>query len=161
VVTAHEAVSEVAVATTPAASRNLWAIRELITDALLPLGPVLKLDVTLPMAGVPTFLGALQPLVAAQAPTASVWVFGHLGDGNLHVNLTDHSSDEAAERALTETILTLVAEHHGSISAEHGIGVAKRQWMPLSRSDDELATMKAIKDALDPDHLMNPGVLMP
>ncbi|MFA9564947.1 MAG: FAD-binding oxidoreductase [Acidimicrobiales bacterium] len=160
-VAAHDAVLEVAVATTPAASRNLWAIRELITDALLPLGPVLKLDVTLPTAGVPTFLSALQPLVTAQEPTARVWVFGHLADGNLHLNLTDHATDEAAERALTDTILTLVAEHHGSISAEHGIGVAKRPWLHLSRSGDELATMKAIKDALDPDHLMNPGVLLP
>ena len=103
-------------------------IRELITDALLPLGPVLKLDVTLPGAGVPIFLERT-PAAGHRsgADRRALWVFGHLGDGNLHVNLTGHhATDEAAERALTDTILTLVAEHHGSISAEHGIGVAER-----------------------------------
>ena len=62
---------------------------------------------------------------------------------------------------MTEAVLTLVAEHRGSISAEHGIGVAKREWLHLSRSADERATMRAVKDALDPDHLLNPGVLFP
>ena len=73
--------------TAPAARRNLWAIRELITDALLPLGPGLKLDVTLPIASVGAFVGALEDAIAAHDPTARTWVFGHLGDGNLHFNV--------------------------------------------------------------------------
>ncbi len=154
-------VTEVAVATTPAARRNLWALRELITDALLPLGPVLKLDVTLPGAGLDSFVDEIRGLVARQAPTARLWIFGHLGDGNLHLNLTGHDATSVVERALVEAILTLVAEYHGSISAEHGVGVAKRDWLHLSRSADERAAMGAVKDALDPGHLLNPGVLFP
>jgi FAD/FMN-containing dehydrogenase len=156
-----EMVDGVAVATTPAARRNLWALRELITDALLPLGPVLKLDVTLPGTGLAAFVDELDALTAARAPTARLWLFGHLGDGNLHVNLTGHEAAGADERALARSILTLVANHRGSISAEHGIGVAKREWLPLSRSADERATMQAIKNALDPEHLLTPGVLLP
>ena len=158
-VVGDDTVTDVAVATTPAARRNLWAIRELITDALLPLGPGLKLDVTVPIASVGAFVGALEDAIAAHDPTARTWVFGHLGDGNLHVNLTGHRTDPESERSLTETILTLVADLDGSISAEHGIGVAKRDWLHLSRTADERAVMQAIKDAWDPDHLMNPGVL--
>jgi FAD/FMN-containing dehydrogenase len=154
-------VDRVAVATTPAARRNLWALRELITDALLPLGPVLKLDVTLPGAGLAAFVDALGALVSEEAPTARLWVFGHLGDGNLHVNLTGHRAGDPDERALAGAVLTLVADHRGSISAEHGVGVAKREWLHLSRSADERAVMRAVKDALDPDHLLNPGVLLP
>ncbi len=154
-------VEEVAVATTPASRRNLWSLRELITDALLPLGPVLKLDVTLPASRLAEFVDALGALVEERAPSAHLWLFGHLGDGNLHVNVTGHEGAGADEQAMVEAVLTLVAEHRGSISAEHGIGVAKREWLHLSRSADERAAMRAVKDALDPDHLLNPGVLFP
>lgn len=159
VVGAADMVTEVAVATTPAARRNLWALRELITDALG--APVLKLDVSVPAAAVPAFLDELNRRIGEQHPGARLWVFGHLGDGNLHLNLTDHHRNADGEAMVTESILTLVVEHHGSISAEHGIGVAKRAWLPLTRSADERAAMQAIKDALDPDHLLNPGVLLP
>ncbi len=150
-------VGEVAVATTPSARRDLWALRELITDALASVGPVLKLDITVPGAGIPIFVEALGCAVADRAPLSRLWLFGHLADGNLHVNVTDH--DPSANRELTDAILGLVSEHHGSISAEHGIGVAKREWLHLSRDADERATMAAIKAALDPSDILNPGVL--
>jgi FAD/FMN-containing dehydrogenase len=95
--------------------------------------------------------------VATLDPDARLWVFGHIGDGNLHLNVT--GLDPADDR-VDEAVLTLVAEAGGSISAEHGIGVAKARWLPLARSPEEIATFRAIKSALDPDGILNPGVLL-
>ena len=91
-------------------------------------------------------------------PSAQVWLFGHAGDGNLHVNVTGPAPDD--ER-VDETVLTLVADLGGSISAEHGIGTAKKRWLHLNRSPDEIAAMRAIKHALDPQGILNPNVLLP
>jgi FAD/FMN-containing dehydrogenase len=85
-------------------------------------------------------------------------VFGHVADGNMHVNVVGGEGDEDL---LTDTVLNAVVSRRGSISAEHGIGVAKRDWLHLVRSPAEIATMRAIKKALDPDAILNPGVLLP
>ncbi len=94
--------------------------------------------------------------MAEVVPHARVWIFGHAGDGNLHVNVTGADPDD--ER-VDDAVLLLVAEHRGSISAEHGIGTAKKRWLHLSRSAQELDAMRAIKRALDPDGILNPHVL--
>ena len=93
----------------------------------------------------------------ALAPTARLWVFGHIGDGNLHLNVSGLDPDD--ER-VDEAVLGLVAEAGGSISAEHGIGAAKARWLPLARSPEEIRAFGAIKAALDPDGILNPGVLL-
>ena len=90
--------------------------------------------------------------------TADAYLFGHLGDGNVHVNVVGPPADDDR---VDEAVLRLVAEHGGSISAEHGIGRAKQPWLALSRSATELAAFRAIKDALDPRGILNPGVLLP
>ena len=82
----------------------------------------------------------------------------HLGDGNLHVNVLGPDPDD---ESVDEQILRLVAEHGGTISAEHGVGVAKARWLGLVRSPEEIAAMRAIKAALDPAGLLNPGVILP
>jgi len=84
-----------------------------------------------------------------------IGMFGHIGDGNLHLEVIDPDRDWDAP------VLGLVAEHSGSISAEHGIGRAKRDYLHLSRSPAEIAAMRAIKHALDPAGIMNPGILLP
>ncbi len=96
--------------------------------------------------------------LAEVAPDAQVWLFGHIGDGNLHVNVTGVAPDD--ER-VDEAVLTLVARRGGSISAEHGIGAAKRRWLHLARSDAEIDAFRAIKSALDPNGILNPHVLIP
>jgi FAD/FMN-containing dehydrogenase len=96
--------------------------------------------------------------VTALAPHADVWVFGHAADGNLHVNVTGVDPDD--ER-IDDAVLRLVAERGGSISAEHGIGTAKKRWLPLNRTEAELAAMRAIKHALDPDGILNPNAVLP
>ena len=95
-------------------------------------------------------------VITAAAPGARTHLFGHLGDGNLHVNITGVAPDDEAP---DDAVLRLVAEHGGSISAEHGIGRAKAPWLGLSRSPAEIAAFRAIKPALDPAGILNPGVL--
>jgi FAD/FMN-containing dehydrogenase len=95
--------------------------------------------------------------VAAAAPGARVFIFGHLGEGNLHVNVLD--AGEHAEQ-VSDAVLRLVAERRGSISSEHGVGRAKARWLTLSRSATEIAAMRRIRTALDPAGTLNPGVLL-
>jgi FAD/FMN-containing dehydrogenase len=132
---------------------KLWRYREEMASAVARLGVPHKLDVTLPLDRLGPFMTELPALVAPHR--AVVW--GHLGDGNLHVNVlgpTPH--DETVDHAVLEAVV----HHHGSISAEHGVGRAKAGALALQRSPAELAAFRAIKSALDPDAIMNPGVLL-
>jgi FAD/FMN-containing dehydrogenase len=116
-----------------------------------------KLDVTLPAASLAAFAEAVSGVITAAAPGARTHLFGHLGDGNLHVNVTGVDPDD---EALDDAVLRLVADFGGSISAEHGVGRAKAPWLSLSRSPAELAAFAAIKRALDPAGILNPGVVL-
>lgn len=151
-------VGAVVLATDPAQRARLWRYREGHTDAINAAGVPHKLDVTVPLARFAEFEVQVRGAVAAAAPAARTVLFGHLGDGNLHVNVLGPAADD--ERA-DEAVLQLVAAFGGSISAEHGIGRAKARWLSLTRSPAEVATMRAIKRALDPAGLLNPGVLWP
>ena len=93
------------------------------------------------------------------SPARACWLFGHLLDGNLHVNVTGVDPDD--DRVDDARARRWWPSHGGSISAEHGIGRAKVRWLHLSRSPAELAAMRAVKSALDPDGILNPGVLLP
>jgi FAD/FMN-containing dehydrogenase len=112
----------------------------------------------LPPAVLGEFMREVGALVAAARPRADVWLFGHAGDGNVHVNLTGVGPDD---EAIDELVLRAVASHGGSISAEHGIGRAKRKWLHLNRSEADVALFRALKRAFDPDGILNPGVLLP
>jgi FAD/FMN-containing dehydrogenase len=149
---------DVAVAVSTQQRSALWRYREAHTEAINLVGPPHKLDVTLPPEALADFVAAVRTRVVAIVPDARVWLFGHAADGNLHVNVT--GVDPADER-VDEAVLTLVAEYRGSISAEHGIGTAKKRWIHLSRSPAEIAAMRAIKRALDPAGVLNPNVLLP
>lgn len=136
----------------------LWAYRESHTEAINATGVPVKLDVAVPLASLADCVAELPKVVAAAAPTARLILFGHVNEGNLHVNVLD-AVDRA--EAVSDAVLELVASYGGSISAEHGVGRAKTPWLRLSRSTEEIAVMRAIKDGLDPDGLLNPGVLLP
>jgi FAD/FMN-containing dehydrogenase len=151
-------IADVAVAADDRAARDLWRYREAHTEAINLLGPPHKLDVTLPADQLPGFVAEVRDQVSAVAPAATVWLFGHAADGNIHVNVT--GVDPHDDR-VTDAVLRLVARRHGSISAEHGIGSAKRQWLSLVRSPAEIDAFRAIKRALDPDGVLNPNVLLP
>ena len=151
-----EAVQDATVASDATGRGRLWSYRESHTEAVNAAGVPVKLDICVPLGALPSLVAQLDDTVAAVAPKARVIVFGHVNEGNLHVNVLDAGD---ADETVTDAVLRLVAEHEGSISSEHGIGVAKAPWLELSRSGEEIATMRRLKDALDPDHLLNPGVL--
>jgi FAD/FMN-containing dehydrogenase len=146
-----------AVATDPAGQARLWAYRERHTEAVAALGVPHKLDVTLPQSRLAEFESGVRTVVAETAPGSRLVLFGHIGDGNLHVNVVGPAPDD---EAVDDAVLRLVACLDGSISAEHGVGRAKTGWLSLSRSDAELAAMRALKAALDPDGRLNPGVML-
>ena len=158
-------VADVAVATDAPSARALWRYREGHPEAINLVGTPLKLDVALPADRLGEFIHTVPERVAAVAPGAAVWMFGHAGDGNVHVNVTGIPLDADDIRAdgdrVTESVFELVATLHGSISAEHGIGTAKRRYLHLVRSAVEIATYRAIKRALDPVGILNPNVLLP
>ena len=104
------------------------------------------------------FVEAVPAVIAALAPAGRIWMWGHVADGNIHVNVT---GADPGDRRLDEAVLSLVAGLGGSISAEHGIGTAKRAWLSLNRSQAEIDAFRAVKRALDPDGVLNPNVLLP
>lgn len=138
----------------PPAWRSLWAHRERVTEAVAHLGVPRKFDVTVPAGQLAAFTDAVRTIDGAHDAV----IFGHLGDGNLHVNLPGAGGAEHDD--LDGEVLSLVADFGGSISAEHGIGRHKVAWLGLNRSPSELATFAAVKRALDPHHILNPGVLL-
>jgi FAD/FMN-containing dehydrogenase len=147
-----------AIATASPGRAGLWAYREHHTEAINRAGVPLKLDVAVPLAALAGFERDLRDLVRRIAPAAGLYLFGHLNEGNLHVNIVGAGEGAAA---LTEAVLTLAAGLGGSISAEHGVGVAKAGWISLCRSAADIAAMASIKRALDPAGILNPGVLLP
>jgi FAD/FMN-containing dehydrogenase len=149
---------EVAFAADGPARAALWALREGHTEAVNVDGPPRKQDVTLPPSRLAAFAAECRATVARRAPDARAVIFGHLGDGNLHVSVVGAVPDGPG---LDEALLRLVAAHGGSVSAEHGIGVAKARYLGLGRSAADIRAMRAVKDALDPEGLLNPGVIFP
>jgi FAD/FMN-containing dehydrogenase len=148
----------VAVASDPTGRAALWRYRDAHPEAINAAGTPVKLDVAVPPAALPAAEGAIRRAVAAVAPSTRTILFGHLAEANLHVNILD--ALPVAEE-VTDAVLRVVTERGGSISAEHGVGRAKCRWLGLSRSPVEIAAMRAIKSALDPAGLLNPGVLLP
>ena len=148
-----------------AQARGLWTLREGITESIAAQTPY-KNDLAVRVSEAPAFLAAIDSLVAEHYPDWEVCWFGHLGDGNLHLNiLKPPALDVGAfhERcdAISPALFAAVQAHGGSISAEHGVGLAKRDFLGFSRSEAEIAILRGVKAALDPNGVMNPGKLLP
>jgi FAD/FMN-containing dehydrogenase len=152
-----DGVADATVASDARGMEALWRYREAHTEAISATGVPVKLDVAVPVARLAAFTGELPAVVAGAAPGARTIVFGHVNEGNLHVNVLD--AVEHGEH-VTDAVLRLVASYGGSISAEHGIGRAKGAWLPLCRTEAELTMMRRIKAGLDPDDLLGRGVLL-
>jgi FAD/FMN-containing dehydrogenase len=141
---------------------QLWALRESISESLSATGLPHKNDIALPIAALEAFTAELEATIAERYPGWEVCLFGHIGDGNLHVNVMKPDAlDKATFLSKTHDvdaeIFKLVKAHGGSISAEHGIGLLKRDYLGFTRSPAEIAAMRAIKRALDPKNTLNPG----
>jgi FAD/FMN-containing dehydrogenase len=153
---AGDLVLDATVASDTRGRQALWAYRESHTESINASGVPVKLDVAVPLVSFAAATAEIPLVVSAVAPQARTILFGHINEGNLHVNVLDATCEGDA---VTDAVLKLVASFDGSISAEHGVGRAKRDWLLLSRSRQEVAAMRAVKDALDPQGLLNPGVL--
>jgi FAD/FMN-containing dehydrogenase len=139
-----------------AGRERLWQLRERHTESVNAAGIPHKLDVAVPIGRLAGYAAEVRDAIAAVAPTAETYLYGHVGDGNLHVNVVGPSPDD---ETVDDAVLGLAIEHGGTISAEHGIGVAKVGWLERDRGAGDLAAMRAVKRALDPDAILNPGVL--
>ena len=142
----------------------LWAYRERLTESIATRGIPHKIDVAVPAGRLAAFAAGLADVVRGAAGARAgvgepeVIVFGHIGVGNLHVNVL---GPDPADTAVDAAVARLAAALGGSVAAEHGVGRAKAGWLGWTRSAAELAAMRAIKTALDPGGLLNPGVLLP
>ena len=154
-------VIDAVVAGSPAQQASLWALREGVSEAQKLEGATLKHDVSLPIGSLPGFVGELAPQLEAMLPGVRLVTYGHVGDGNVHYNLSAPVGGDAdlglAAPHLTRGIYDAVAALGGSISAEHGLGVLKRDAAASYKSAVELDLMRTVKGALDPHGLMNPG----
>ncbi len=157
-------VSDGVIAQSEAQAAALWRLREGITESLAPRQPY-KNDVSVRISAVPTFLHEMQALLTREYPQVEVVWFGHIGDGNLHINvLKPDGVDDAAFIVQCEHVTKLLAatlqRHGGSISAEHGIGLVKRAYLESTRSAAEIALMRGVKQVFDPAGILNPGKLL-
>jgi FAD/FMN-containing dehydrogenase len=150
---------EVAVAVDAPGRQSLWQLREQMPEAIARLGIPHKLDVGLPFGKLDDFSRQVGAAVtAATSPASEIFLFGHLGEGNVHVNVTGVSADD--ER-VDDAVLQLVARLGGNIASEHGVGRAKVPWLHLVRTPAEIQAMRSLKTALDPNWILNPGAVIP
>jgi FAD/FMN-containing dehydrogenase len=161
----RELIRDGALAQNSAQATELWTLREGISESLSATGLPHKNDIALPVAALESFCAELDALFAAKYPDWEICLFGHIGDGNLHVNvLKPDALDKAAFLARTSeadhAMFTLVQRHGGSISAEHGIGLLKKPYLGYSRTPAELALIRSIKGVLDPRGILNPGKVL-
>lgn len=135
---------------------QFWEIRHM-DHPESPLENEICLDVSLPLSGMDDFVRQCKDQLAALHPEIKSYFFGHMGDGNLHIVITAPIADPALSSDVNRVTYELVQAVAGSISAEHGIGLLKREWLGYSRSQAEISVMRSIKTALDPKGLLNPG----
>ncbi|ODR15438.1 oxidoreductase [Mycobacterium shimoidei] len=150
-------VDEPAVGVDPAAQQRLWRVRESVAEVLGVYGPPLKFDVSLPLPAVGGFATEADALIGRYAPDAVAVLFGHIAEGNLHLNVLRCALD--AEPDLYRAVMELIAGCGGNVSSEHGVGSRKREYLGMSREPADIAAMRLIKSAFDPTGYLNSAVL--
>jgi FAD/FMN-containing dehydrogenase len=158
----HGIVQDAALASSGSQREAMWRMRESIPESQSHEGPSIKHDVSVQVSRMPAFIRDATSLVRQLVPGCRVVSYGHLGDGNVHFNLSPAEGDRnpvflELAKDVNHAVHELVARYSGSISAEHGIGKLKRDELALYKSEPELRLMKALKSALDPSGIMNPG----
>ncbi len=151
-------IEDAAIAKSKAERTALWALRDDVMQ-VGRLGPIVTFDVSLQIADMEGYIARVREALTARWSNAALVVFGHLGDGNLH--LIAGAGDRSADHAIEDIVYGALEGLNGSISAEHGIGLRKRAYLHLSRSPAEIALMRAIKAAIDPEGMLNPGKIFP
>ena len=136
-------------------AEKFWQIRDGIGELFQVLGPVSNQDVSLPIAVIGLFTTDLERRLKAKYPDIAVLLFGHIGDNNMHI--CAYTGREEDKTKISHDIMQLIGEYSGAITAEHGVGILKRDYLPLSRSATEIALMKTLKVAMDPKAILNRG----
>ncbi|KAF0962201.1 FAD-binding oxidoreductase [Rhodococcus sp. T7] len=136
---------------------RVWAARDAFADVVGLFGPPLKFDAAVPLDALAAFVADAVALVANRAPDAIPILFGHVADGNVHLNVLRCPDESVLYRAVTE----LIRDHGGNIASEHGVGAHKRNYLDLALSREDIAAMWTIKRAFDPDDYLNPAVMFP
>lgn len=145
-------------------AKDLWRLREDISESITPYKPY-KNDIAVTVSRVPAFVERLDAILSREYPDFEVLWYGHIGDGNLHINILKPDALELDDfrracEQVNEHVFSLVGEFGGSMSAEHGVGLLKRDYLDVTRSVEEIALMRAIKAVFDPNGVMNPGKLL-
>ncbi len=155
----EELVKDVVIAQSQRERDNLWAVRDDLTEAFRPLRPLIAFDVSMALSDMPAFRDETRTQLLERFPQATVLYYGHAGDGNLHVLVS--TGDESSSKEVEMLVYAIVQKYRGSVSGEHGIGQGKREYIGLTRTAQELALMRSIKNAFDPKNRMNPGKVLP
>jgi len=153
-------VTDVVIGRSTREMRALWEVRDAVSEAVLKLRPFISYDVSMPVGAMDLFASSIVERTARDWPGAKIGLFGHIGDGNIHI-VTDIGADGTPRTVVDEFIYDATRAARGSISAEHGIGFQKRAWIGHTRSPQEIALMRAIKRTLDPDCLLSRGRIFP
>ncbi len=150
--------TDAAIAMSSADRERLWSIRDDIPALVAAVDTRLVYDVSLPIPAMAEYVATIESQLRARLGAGKVIVFGHLGDGNLHVAVGDMTHDGPDTKTISDTIVyDALLPHGGSVSAEHGVGEFKKPYLDRSRTSAELAVMRSIKATLDPNGIMNPG----
>lgn len=149
-------IADALIAQSMADAQFLWAIRECTAEFPVRLDPV-NFDISLPIGAIGDFVDRCRAALIQKWPGNMTFFFGHIGDSNIHLTVDGHSIPNVAHHEVYRFVYEMLGPYHGSISAEHGIGLLKREFLGVSRSPEELAVMAAIKAALDPRGILNPG----
>jgi FAD/FMN-containing dehydrogenase len=149
--------AEPAVGVDVAAQQRLWRVRESLAEVLGVYGPPLKFDVSLPLAAIAGFAADAVALIGERVSAALPLLFGHIGEGNLHLNVLRVPLEQ--EKALYGPMMDLIAQCGGNVSSEHGVGSRKRSYLGMSRETTDIAAMRTVKTALDPTGYLNAAVL--
>lgn len=140
---------------------EMWARREAAAEVVMSKLPIQNNDVAVPVDKVSTFLGRMEAILPTLDSGAKAIIVSHLGDGNVHYSVWPSSDDKETYNAIMEAVEGVVADLGGSFSAEHGIGINKLPSMQRRKNKVAMAAMRAVKSALDPNNIMNPGKVLP
>jgi FAD/FMN-containing dehydrogenase len=150
---------DAAVAQSMSDVQSFWGVRDACAEFYQPpvIGPHLAFDIGLPVDAMARYRDECKAELAARIPGCQSVFYGHIGDGNMHLLAWVPGAAEQPEEAVDEVVYELVRRHHGTVSAEHGIGTLKRRWLGHARTPEQIALMRTLKHALDPQNLLNPG----
>jgi FAD/FMN-containing dehydrogenase len=152
-------IEDAVIAKSSAEYHALWGIRDDV-EQLMRFRPLFIYDVSLPIPAMADYVDGIGRSVLGRWPDGKLWVFGHMGDGNLHVTVSAGAQDAATRAAVEAIVYQPLAAIGGSVSAEHGIGLETKKYLALSRNPAEIELMRKLKRALDPNGILNPGKLL-